>query len=196
MTIFRSALVAFSLLVPSQAFAASADASADSSPEHGERASVFHIDVETDPTAFILSGYSLHVGLGYRRFRLDLGGYAMDIPGFVHGNDAFDVSFDGLGAKLQMFLFDEQEGAFVGVDSGLMRLEVERRDMNASAAQTQVGVGAHVGWRIGLPAGFHATPWLGVGYVFGASDVVLGGETFEAAPVTVFPAIHLGHRFQ
>ncbi len=52
--------------------------------------------------------------------------------------------------------------------------------------------GAHLGYRIALPSGFYATPWLGVGYAFGAQDVRLGGAQLDAIAVRVFPAIHLG----
>jgi hypothetical protein len=45
-------------------------------------ASPYHLDLETDPTAFVFRGYSLHAGLGYGHLRLDLGGYAMDLPSF------------------------------------------------------------------------------------------------------------------
>src|SRR5262245_36496062 len=48
----------------------------------------FHADVEIDPTAYVLGGYSLHVGLGWRRVRVDLGAFAMTLPGaFVPGDD-------------------------------------------------------------------------------------------------------------
>jgi hypothetical protein len=57
----------------------------------------------------------------------------------------------------------------------------------------QLQVGLRAGWRIPLIAGFFVTPWVGVGYAFGAEDRVLGAHTFESNPWYVFPTIHLGY---
>ncbi len=106
-----------------------------------------HLDVEIDPTAYILRGYSLHVGIGWRRLRVDLGAYAMAMPEFMHGNPDFDVSFHGFGVKAQLFPLAEQRGLFVGIDTGLARPLVQRRETDLARCGLQVSVGAHVGWR-------------------------------------------------
>jgi hypothetical protein len=155
----------------------------------------FHADAEFDPTAYVLSGYSLHVGLGYGHVRFDLGAFALDLPSFVHGNDGFTSSFDGYGAKLQLFPFAEQRGPLVGIDGGTSRMLVTRENSAEASRQRQFSAGVHFGWRIALPAGFYATPWLGVSYAFGAHDVTLSGATYRSSSVVVFPAIHLGYRF-
>ena len=159
-------------------------------------ASPIHGDVEVDPTAYALSGNSIHVGIGYEHLRLDLGNFAMALPQFVHGDDGFDVSFDGYGAKLQWFFRAEQTGLFAGIDAGVVRMHARLQGTDTSADDTQIGTGVHAGYRLSLPAGFYATAWLGVGYVWSADDVMLGGKTYDASPFTVFPAIHLGYRFQ
>lgn len=174
-------------------------ASATTTPAHAEPAApqeAFHADFEIDPTAYVLSGFSLHVGLGWRKFRLDLGNYAMALPQFLHGSDDFDASFSGYGAKLQWFPFAEQRGLFVGVDAGVTRARFDRKDSDLSARQVTLGAGAQVGYRLPLAAGFYATGWIGVSYGFGSEDVTLGGATFESNPITVFPAIHLGYQFR
>ncbi len=155
-----------------------------------------HSDIEIDPTAYALGGYSLHAGVEAGRVRVDLGAYAMNVPGFIHGNDDFDVSFDGYGAKLQLFPLTPQRGLFVGVDGGVTRLHVRLQGTDLEAHRTQLGVGVDAGYRIMLPADFYVTPWVGVGYGFQADDVQLGGKTFAGSHVTFFPAIHLGHRFE
>lgn len=151
----------------------------------------WHVDAEVDPTAYVLDGNSIHVGIGYDRWRFDLGNFALDVPSFAH-DAGFDVSFDGYGAKLQLFPWEH--GAFVGVDTSVTRVAIERDGMIAHETELQVGV--HAGYRIDIAHGFYATPWLGVGYLFGAHDVVLAGATFHANPISVFPAVHLGYRFQ
>jgi hypothetical protein len=191
MNVIRTVLLV--LVAAPSLLASTARADADVAQSTAERRA--HLDAETDPTAFILSGYSLHLGLGWKRARLDLGGYAMDLPAFAHGNEGFDASFYGAGAKLQYFLFAAQRGAFVGVDAGVMRLRARFNETGESASDTQFGVGVNAGYRFMLPAGFYATPWLGVGYTLSARDLVVASETFKANPLTIFPAIHVGYRF-
>jgi hypothetical protein len=43
----------------------------------------------------------------------------------------------------------------------------------------QVGAGVELGYCIALPASFYVTPWIGVGYTWGADAVMLGGKTYE-----------------
>lgn len=155
-----------------------------------------HLDVEIDPTAYILRGYSLHVGIGWRRLRVDLGAYAMAMPEFMHGNPDFDVSFHGFGVKAQFFPLAEQRGLFVGVDTGLAMPLVQRRDTDLARRGLQVSVGAHIGWRFPIIAGLYVTPWVGVSYSFNAEDVTLANRTYTNNPITVFPAVHIGYRFQ
>ena len=154
-------------------------------------AAPWHADVEVDPTAYVLDGSSIHVGIGYDRWRLDAGNFALDMPAFTH-TPGFDVGLTGYGLKLQLFPWET--GAFVGVDTAVARFAIERDGMIAHETDVQLGV--HAGYRIDIAHGFYATPWLGVGYLFGAHDVALAGRTFHAEPVTVFPAVHLGYQFQ
>lgn len=152
-------------------------------------------DIEIDPTAYVLDGYSVHAGIERGRFRLDLGAFALALPEAIHGNDGFSASFDGFGAKLQYFVFAEGEGGFVGVDVGLSRLLIQLDGSDAAGRQRQVSTGINLGWRFPITHGVYATPWLGVGRSFGGGDVMLGGRTFTMSPWTVFPAVHVGRRF-
>jgi hypothetical protein len=154
-----------------------------------------HVDAEVDPTAYVLSGYSLHLGLGWRRVRLDLGAFAMALPGFAVSNDAFDVSFHGFGAKLQVFPFAEQRGGFVGIDSALAWQLAQRSEGDLAATTRQVTLGVNVGWRFMLGEHLYVTPWVGVSRAFGARDVTLAGSTYQPQKVLVFPAIHVGYKF-
>ncbi len=174
--------------------ASAADPSGDR-PVEKPTPSRFHVDLETDPTAFVFSGWSLHAGLGWKHVRLDLGVYAMDVPGFVETNKGFDASFRGAGAKLQLFLFDEQKGGFVGIDAGLAHLRADLQGSAHHASQNQTSTGVNFGWRFSLPYGLYATPWLGIGYSFDAKDMNVDGRTYRPNPVTIFPAVHLGYRF-
>jgi hypothetical protein len=156
----------------------------------------FHLDVEVDPTAFVLHGHSLHIGLGFERFRLDAGAFAMDVPSFVHGHRDFDQSFSGYGLKLQYFPFEAQSKGFVGIDTGLAHVLVSADGSDKAIRRSQVSLGVQIGWRFDLPANFFVTPWIGLSYAFDARDVQIDGKRFEAQSWQWFPAIHLGYRFQ
>jgi hypothetical protein len=178
-------------------FASAAPASAAESAARTAKAagSPLHLDLETDPTAFVFRGYSLHAGVGYEHLRLDVGAYAMDLPGFMESNEGFESSFHGAGAKLQLFLFDEQNGGFVGIDGGINHLRADLEGTKHHGSQNQVTTGVNLGWRFVLPYGLYATPWLGVSYSFGANDMTVDGKTYRANAVTFFPAVHVGYRF-
>ncbi|MCE9578335.1 MAG: hypothetical protein K8W52_34730 [Deltaproteobacteria bacterium] len=180
---------------------ASPDAAADAAPAtapaatlHGPRE--LHADAEIDPTAYALAGNSIHVGIGYRHLRVDLGNFAMALPAFAHADDGFDVSFTGYGAKLQYFGSAAQRGWFAGIDAGVLKLDARRQGTDLAGHQVQIGAGVHAGYRIALPAGFYATPWLGVGYNFNTSPITLGGSTYTPSKFSVFPAVHLGYQFR
>lgn len=153
------------------------------------------LDLEVDPLAYGLGGYSLHAGLNWDRLRLDLGAFAMDLPEWAHGNDGFDASFDGFGAKLQAFLFEGTTGPFAGVSGGVSRALVRRSGTNLAQRDEHVSVGAQIGWRFDLFAGFYATPWVGIDYTFGSEDVELGDAVYENQALQFFPTVHLGYRF-
>ena len=143
-----------------------------------------------------MSGYSLHVGIGWKRFRLDLGTYAMDLPAFLHGNDGFDAAFAGGGMKLQYFPFAAQRGLFVDLGVGVTRRDVTFVQTGTTRRDVAAGIGGSVGYRFTLPYGFHATPWVGINVDLGEGDIMVDGRTFKTPPVTPFAAIHLGYRFR
>lgn len=160
------------------------------------RAAHFHADAEVDPTGYLSAGYSLHMGVGYRRVRVDLGTYAMRMPAFAVGNDDYTLSMDGFGLKAQYFLTGEQRGGFVGVDTAIAHAFAHLKGTDMARRELLVGVGVDAGWRFTLPAGFYVTPWLGLGYEINARDVTLAGKTLHISHLLVFPAVHLGYRFR
>lgn len=156
----------------------------------------WHADVEVDPTAYIFNGNSLHVGLGYARWRLDLGNFGMDVPDFAEPNGGFAASGHGYGLKLQLFPLAEQAGLVVGVDSAVARMNVRQRSSGVALTQTQLVAGVNAGYRWLLPASFYVTAWLGLSYSFGARDLSFAGADYEMNPWRVFPAIHLGYQLR
>jgi hypothetical protein len=152
-------------------------------------------DVEVDPLAYAAGGHSVHVGLGRGRVRFDLGAFAADIPEWLHGNDGFDARFDGFGAKLDVFLRESWSGPFAGVEAGLLGTTLRSPD-GGHDFDRRLQVGGRAGWRIPLPAGFYATPWIGVGYAIGAGDRRVGAYVYEESPWVIFPTLHVGYRIR
>lgn len=174
-----------------------------SSPAFAESTSVsttadrdFHLDLEVDPTAYVLSGYSAHLGLGWNRLRLDLGVFAMDLPTMLHGNEGWDASFDGAGVKLQWFPLAEQRGLFVDVSAGVSRRTATLVETGASQRDTIVGVGIDGGYRFDLPYNLYITPWAGLSRDLSPTDVMLDGKSFQKSAWTPFAAVHVGYRFR
>jgi hypothetical protein len=180
----------------SNAQADDGQAPADATPLAAAVDSHFHADAEVDPTAYALNGYSLHVGIGVRHLRVDLGAYSMQLPKAMSGDDDLTVAFDGYGVKLQYFLFGEQKGGFIGVDAGLTRPTISKPDMQLAVRNTELGVGVNFGWRFTFGDKFYATPWLGIGYGINPHTVMLGESKYEGSHLTIFPAVHLGYRFR
>ena len=42
---------------------------------------------------------------------------------------------------------------------------------------------------------FYATPWIGVGYLFGTTPIEADEKSFNLTPVSFFPAVHVGYGF-
>jgi hypothetical protein len=173
---------------------AASDAPADAT--RGAAGPEWHADVEVDPTAYIFNGNSLHVGLGYRRWRLDLGNFGLDLPEFAEPNSGFDASGNGYGLKLQWFPLAEQAGLFVGVEAAVARMNISQRSTGVAATQKQFSSGVNAGYRFSLPADFYVTAWAGLSYAVGARDVAFDGADYEMNPWRVFPAVHMGYQFR
>ena len=114
----------------------------------------------------------------------------------LHGNDGWDASFDGAGAKLQWFPFAEQQGAFIDVSGGVSRQKVALQSNGASQRDNVFGVGVDAGYRFSLPYSFYVTPWAGVSYDINAKDVMLDGHTYKKSKLMPFAAVHVGFRFR
>lgn len=153
-------------------------------------------DLEVDPTAFALGGYSLHAGIAHQQYRFDVGAYAMELPAFFVGNSRLEAEFHGFGVKVQRFFRPDQSGGFVGAGAGLSKVLFRHKATLVGRQQLEFGAGVNLGWRFALPAGFYVTPWLGVDYNFMNAPFTVGGERVARHAVSPFPAAHLGYRFQ
>ncbi|MFC3196668.1 hypothetical protein ACFOET_03490 [Parapedobacter deserti] len=153
-------------------------------------------DIDIDPIALALNGFSVHGGYLTGAWRFDLGVFGLDIPGWAHGNDAFNSSFVGAGWKVDRFFKGLPDGFFVGIDGGIQRLNVAHKATGADLNRIQYLLGVRGGYRWNTGWGnLFITPWLGMGYVLNAKDVEMEGDAFKSSSFTPFPTVHIGWGF-
>ncbi|WP_394183757.1 hypothetical protein [Marinomonas posidonica] len=151
-------------------------------------------DVEIDPLAYALSGHSVHFGFGQQNYRFDIGLFGLEMPEAFHGDENYDVKFEGFGVKLD-YLFGNYAGWFVGVEANSSNVTYTRTSTKETATRTQISLGPRIGYRIMYTQNITITPWLGIDLNLEHDDVILDGERFESDAVSFFPAVHLGWRF-
>lgn len=156
-----------------------------------------HLDVEIDPLAFLARGFSVHGGFRWDHFRLDLGAFGAEVPGFLASDDRFESRFAGFGLKLDYRFYAEGDGPFVGVSAGRARVTVTHEASGETTDFHQHEVSLRAGWQWDVVAGLYVAPWVSLGYAPDAKGVELGGQQQKApSKLIVFPTLHLGYRFE
>ena len=155
-----------------------------------------HVDLEVDPIAYAANGYSLHGGVGFGPFRLDIGAYAMDYPALIEPTRGLQTAVNGFGLKFQYFPFWPQNGGFVGAQVELAHTTIESERSDAAHRARAATVGAMLGWRFMLIEGLYVSPWVLFTANIAPRDVHLDGLTHEGNVFNLpFPTIHVGYRF-
>ena len=153
------------------------------------------VEVEADPIAYVLNGYSGHLAYVFDPARVSVGVFGVDVPQFFHGNEGWDLRSRGATVKVD-YLISKLKGLFVGIDTGYQRSEYTLESAEETEDQDLFGAGVRTGYRYFFrDTGFYVVPWVSVSYQFNAEDIVINGERFEQGQVQVFPTLHLGWRF-
>lgn len=155
------------------------------------------IEVESDPFAWVLSGFSLHGAAALGPVRLSVGTFGVDVPEFFHGNDDWDVVVRGGTVKLD-WVGSSTDGLFAGLDGQYARTRYTYTPETGEPRVNRDGVGLGVrgGYRLPLGgSGLFVVPWMSVSYSLDGRDVTVAAETFDRGRVTVFPTVHVGWRF-
>jgi hypothetical protein len=153
------------------------------------------VEVEVDPIAYALHGYSLHVAKVLGRTRLDVGAFGVEVPSRVHGNEGWTATMRGVGLKWD-YVGSSSYGAFVGVDPGYVQARYTVDATGQSETRGIIGIGIRGGYRLPLgPRGLYVTPWASVSYNLGGDEVRIGNARFARKSVEIFPTIHIGWRF-
>lgn len=154
-------------------------------------------EVEADPIAYGLKGFSGHLGrqVADGAGRLQIGAFGANVPEAWHGNDGLDLRARGVTAKADYFPRGQPSGLFVGVDATYSRTRFRREETGSQTTRNGGGIGPRIGYRFNIGEHFYITPWVSMGYQFNASDVTLDGERFEQNRYVIFPTVHLGWTF-
>jgi hypothetical protein len=153
------------------------------------------IDIEVDPIAYALQGFSLHAGVNTDHIRYDVGIFGLEIPTGFHGNDGFINKAWGAGAKADYYFSGTEGGWYAGLGMDLTNNRIRLESTGQEKEMLQLGVGANIGYKINLWQGLFVKPWVGLSYVFNSDDITLNGQTFQQASLRPFPTIHLGWQF-
>lgn len=157
------------------------------------------VEVEVDPIAYVLKGYSLHAIYMHNRFRYDWGFFGIEPPAGLTGNKDFAVRTTGFGLKVN-YLLQGVKGAYVGLDAGHATNTVSNTKTGWRDIGHNASIGAHLGYRFFLfprnqsaLAGLYLTPWAGLSYNLHYDKVKLDG--YKETPLGYFATFHIGYRF-
>lgn len=157
-------------------------------------------EVEADPIAFILNGYSFHVGYTKGHLRFDAGVFGIKQPDFALDNKLFSVFSSGGGLKVD-YLLRKNRGLFFGLQSDYATDKIGLKSDEDTQSVSGVTLGLRTGYRFMFGKqerqfkGLYLVPWVGLIHSFNPSVVTKSGHTYTQASWSIFPTIHLGYRF-
>ena len=156
------------------------------------------VEIEVDPIAYALSGYSGHIGYVLAEFKFDFGAakekFSDSATKAFLGNQGFSSQFESVGAKLD-FVGATQTGLHMGLQWDRSRWTYTATSSQTSANNTVQTVGPRIGYRIG-PGRFYLDPWIAfLAVASGRSHVAVGTQTYQPQKFVIFPTVHLGIRF-
>lgn len=194
----RRPLSAFFLVAALQSTASIAHAQEKSETTDAAEKYRIGYDVEVDPIAYALGGFSVHAGIRHASLRFDLGAFAAQAPEWFHGSKGVSAYQSGFGLKCDYRFFADQHGWFVGAEAATVRVQLQPTDGGLAQRQRTYNVGLRTGWEFALPYGFYVVPWIGVGASLGGKDtsmLVATGDrevTWKHKVLVVFPTVHIG----
>ncbi|MCF0050511.1 hypothetical protein LXM25_10605 [Dyadobacter sp. LJ53] len=157
-------------------------------------------EIEADPIAYILNGYSFHAGYTLAHLRFDVGVFGIKQPKFALANEQFSVRSSGFGVKAD-YLFRANKGFFLGLQSdyGMDRIGLKTSD--ARIVSKSIILGARTGYRFMFGEkedqykGLYLVPWVALMHTLDPTIVMQNNQSYEQKKWSVFPTIHLGYRF-
>lgn len=157
-------------------------------------------EIEADPIAYILNGYSLHLGLTHGQWRHSIGTFAIEQPGFFLPNEAFDVFSRGVDVKTDYLFNKRKDGFFIGVQANYTWDRIEQGS-SFSKATGGLNIGPRIGYRFFFnkkleeAKGFYMAPWATYSYSTNTEVLNHEGEEYRPSSWFLFPTFHVGWRF-
>jgi len=185
-------IAAFATLI---ALSAPALANEPTSPGLTKSATGPVLDIEIDPIAYALSGYSVHGGLSWNHVRLDVGVFGLTMPESMHGVEGVEIKGGGYGAKLDYYPLRRAPGLFFGGQVSRFREQARDKMSGLETAASHTTFGARVGYRFNITRGFYVLPWIGVDVSVSDRTQTVAGKEYKPGRVMFFPTVHFGKRF-
>ena len=168
------------------------------------------IAIETDPSAFVLKGYSLHVRIkpaACEKWMLGAGTYGLDLPELLVGlnpdnrDEGWETRIRSAYSLFGEFYFKEaNQRWFLGEQIGVQNFKVSNRSEGEmqTARFSNLLLMAYFGysWHPGKGS-FYIKPWAGLGYtrkISGSTDAA--GMRYDVAPIFPFITFHAGYTFR
>jgi len=171
------------------------------SPEsHAQEKEAARLEVEVDPLAYVLNGYSVHLGVTYGKFRSSVGTFRIKQPSFQLDNEAFSVYSSGFDLKTD-YLFGKTKGFHAGIQLTYGKDKIGLKESADRENLWGLNIGARGGYRFMFGKaenkykGFYINPWLALIYSTNAKTISKGGEEYKQPSAFIFPAVHIGWRF-
>ncbi len=158
------------------------------------------LEIEVDPLAYILNGYSLHAGTTYGSFRSSVGIFAIEQPAFFVNNDAFSVYSSGFDLKTD-YLFGKINGWHSGLQLTYGKENVELKATQEEEELWGLSIGIRGGYRFmfgkteNQSRGFYINPWVALIYSPNPATITNGDQQYHQSSFSPFPAVHVGWRF-
>jgi hypothetical protein len=159
-----------------------------------------HIELEVDPIAYALKGYSFHAGYQKGILRYDVGVFGIEEPKAFSKNEDFKVQSKGFGVKVD-YVGDRAHGWFLGAEADYGFITATYKANSQRERGNTFGVGLRTGYRLmfgnssNSSKGFYITPWIGVDKIFNTSKVNFKEADYKHESFRFFPTVHLGWRF-
>lgn len=156
------------------------------------------VEIEIDPIAYAMKGYSVHGIYNHHRLRFDLGVFGIEQPGNITGNTNFTTMTRGFGLKTN-YLITGVKGLYAGIDAGYAANNVTQKESEINDVGHNLSFGAHMGYRIfpfsktgNTLSHFYITPWAGISYNQVYDAVNLSG--YKEGNIGYFATFHIGYR--
>lgn len=158
-----------------------------------ERIGQFHVEME--PVSYLLNGASITGAYQTGQWTYSVEVFSRENPGFMHGNNNFDTSVQGIELQFESFI-SSTSGFFVGPKVGIFNREITHTPTGDTNERINLSVGMRGGyqWYPGL-GGMYLTPVAGLGYSLNEKDLKINDATFNSSYLTPWGTIGIGWTF-